>query len=281
MIGTRFRLANLLLAMPPPATALDPGQSSFEPAFEPAVDPFQTQGQDPFPAQAQGPSQEPAATAKNSNVSKTGIGILLLIVAILLTSALAVINIFLPSLLDPRLSYVPAIVLLAGAALVLVGRRAWPAHRRSARLGLALMVAGEGSAIFLGLFGYAYFLSFGPPTDVGSPYHRALTIKLVWEAATLTLVTVGILLLVWKITSETPRKLIVGGNLIFLGYYLAGHALALFLYDPATGGIDLAAQPMVSILLQFFIVFLLVTNALVVLGLVVGKWRLSAAASAA
>lgn len=279
MIGTGFRLANVLMAMPPPGTAPDPWQSSLDPAMDSSQDPFQSPAQDPFQAQAS--SQTPSVSTKDPTLSKTKIGILVLIVGVLVASAFAVINTVLPLLLDPRLSNVAAIPLLLGAAIVFLGRRAWPTHRRSAFVGLALMVAGEGSAIFLSLFGYPYFLSFAPPTDVGSPYHRALMVKVIWEAANVTLVTVGILFLVWRITSETPRKLIIAGNLIFLGYYIAGHVLALVLYDPTVGGINLVAQPAVRILLEFFIIFFVVTNALIVLGLVVAQWRLPAPGSTA
>jgi len=257
---------------------LDPDPASDPAQMAPAEDPFQglfqNPLQDPVQDPLQVPSQTTSPTPKDPNVSRTKTGLLLLIAAIILATGLVLVNSLFPLLLDQRLSYLVAVPLLLGAALVFVGRRAWPAHRRSAVVGLALMVAGEGSAIVLGLLGYPYLLSLGPPMDVGSPYHQALLFRLIWEAVNLILVTVGTLLLVWRITSEAPRKLIVGGNLAFLGYYLAGHMLTVVLYDPNVGGINLVAQPAVGILLGLFLVVLLVTNAVQAFGLVVARWRL-------
>ena len=246
---------------------------------EPALDPFQQPAQDPFQQPAQDPfqvpTQDPAPRAKNPGISKTKAGLLVLVVGILFASVSAPLTAFLPTLLDPRLAYVAPVALLAGAALVFVGRRAWPEHRRSALAGLALVVAGEASATVLAFFGTPYFQSFqGQPTGNGSPYHNAYLLRLAWDAASVALVTAGILLLVWKITSDAPRRLIVAGNLIFLAYYLAGSMLSVVLYDPSLGGVDLAAQPAVRLLVDVFLPIFLVTNALVVLGLVVARWRL-------
>jgi len=218
---------------------------------------------------------------KDPAVSKTKTGLLVLVVGILFASAFAPLTALLPALLDPRLAYVAAVALLAGAALVFVGRRAWPEHRRSALVGLALIVAGEASATVFAFLGTPYFQTFqGQPTGTGSPYHNAYVLRLAWDAANFALVTAGILLLVWKITSHAPRRLIVGGNLIFLAYYLAGSVLSVVLYDPTLGGVDLGAQPGVRLLFDLFLPIFLITNALVVLGLVVARWRVPASAHA-
>jgi hypothetical protein len=144
-------------------------------------------------------------------------------------------------------------------------------------VGLALIVAGEASATVFAFLGIPYFQSFqGQPTGTGSPYHNAYVLRLAWDAANIALVTAGILLLVWKITSHLPKRLIVAGNLIFLAYYLAGTLLSVVLYDPGIGGVDLGAQPAVKLLVDLFLPIFLVTNALVVFGLVVARWRLPA-----
>lgn len=252
--------------------ASDPGQDPFA---SPAPDPFQTPAQDPFQTPSVTPSQTGSTSTKDPNVSKTKMGLLLFIVGIVTASVLTPISTFLPTLLDARLAYVVPIPLVVGAVLVLLGRRAWPSHMRSAKIGLGAFVAGEASTIVLSLIGVPYFLSFqGQPTDVGSPYHNALLVRLIWETANVALVAVGIVLLLWRITSEAPRKLIVAGNLIFLGYYVAGHVLSIVLYDPTVGGVDVNAQPAVGILLGVFLLVLLATNALQTLGLVFARWRL-------
>ena len=100
---------------------------------EPALDPFQQPAQDPFQQPAQDPfqvpAQDPAPRAKDPGVSKTKAGLLVLVVGILFASVSAPLTAFLPTLLDPRLAYVAPVALLAGAALVFVGRRAWPEPR--------------------------------------------------------------------------------------------------------------------------------------------------------
>jgi len=244
MTGNVLRLAHALMAMPMGAT-------------------------DPF---VEG---EPAPSVKDPNLAKTKAGLLLLIVAIIISSILAIVRTDFPGLLDPRLSYVPTVLTtvfgLAGAVLVFAGRRAWPTHKRTATTGLALILVGLGSATALGLLGPSYLFSFqGQSTGVGSPYHRALLLIGVWDLINVTLLTIGGLLLVWRIVSDTPRRLIVAGNVLFLAHYLLASGVVWAFFDPSFG----AAQPVFTILLGLLVVILLLSGALEVFGLVFARWRL-------